>query len=231
MKSFLKKLWPFFNHHTGKKIWLLIFIINTLIIIVIILNKKIDNFSIGKTHSNITTIPYNKAGLVLGTSMYNRKGGVNMYFYHRIVAAVELFEAGKIDYIIVSGDNSKNYYNEPLLMKKELVRRGIPANRIILDFAGFRTLDSVVRCYEIFGQRDFTVISQAFQNKRAIYIGQYYHLHVSGYNAKDVNSLITLRVKIREVFARVKVFMDLYITRKSPKFLGEKINIEKQDSI
>ena len=122
--------------------------------------------------SSINKLPNEKVGLVLGTSKSLKNGNKNPYFFYRIEAAEELFKSGKIDYIIVSGDNSSQYYNEPEDMQTELVARGIPKTKIFLDFAGLRTLDSVVRAKEIFGQTSYLIISQRFHNERAVFLAQ-----------------------------------------------------------
>jgi SanA protein len=187
-------------------------------------NKTIEHAAAQYLYSDTATIPHNKAGLLLGTSRLLHGGVPNDYFYNRIDAAVILFRAHKIDNIVISGDNGKSSYNEPQDMKNELVARGIPENRIFLDYAGFRTYDSVYRMYHIFGQQQFTVISQEFHNCRAIYIAKALGLHAVGFNAKKVTAYYGVKTNIREKFARVKVLIDL-MTGKQPKFLGSKINI------
>ena len=144
-------------------------------------------------------------------------------------AVIALYAAGKIQYILVSGDNHLKGYNEPELMRKELIRRGIPKDKIYMDFAGFRTFDSVIRCHEVFGQSSFIIISQEFHNQRAVFIGRYLNLDVSGFNAQDVELNESFKTLVREYFARVKVFIDIY-TGAKPKFLGSKITVG-QDSI
>ena len=176
-------------------------------------------------YNDIDIIPENKVGLLLGTSKYNAGGNINAYYKYRIDAAIRLYKAGKIHYVVVSGDNSSKTYNEPGEMKEDLIAGGIPAEKIYPDYAGFRTLDSVVRINKIFGQEKFTVISQKFHNERAIYIAQRHGLEAVGYDARDVNSQYGLKTRIRERFARVKVFIDL-LTRKQPKYLGEEIRID-----
>ena len=172
-------------------------------------------------YKDLTAIPYNKAGLLLGTSKTLKSGLPNQYFLNRIGAAIALFESGKIDVIVISGDNSTEGYNEPEDMKTELLKRGIPENKIHLDYAGFRTLDSVIRMGQIFGQTRFTVISQDFHNRRAIYIAHAKGFEAVGYNAKDIDAYSGFKTQVREKLARVKVFLDLF-TNKDPKFLGEK---------
>ena len=176
-------------------------------------------------YQNIDSIPQNKAGLLLGTSKLLRSGLPNQYFQNRIQATVDLYKAGKIEVVVISGDNSREGYNEPEDMKSELMLRGIPEDKIYLDYAGFRTLDSVVRMEKIFGQKSFTIISQKFHNQRAIYIAYAKGLQVVGYNAEDVNAYSGFKTQLREKFARVKLFLDLW-TGKNPKFLGEPVIIQ-----
>lgn len=178
----------------------------------------------GNTFDNVTMIPSKKVGVVLGTRKVLPNGYINNYFKYRIDAAVSLYKSGKIKYIIASGDNSRKEYNEPEDIKNDLVARGIPKNRIFMDFAGFRTLDSIVRAREIFGQSSFIIISQKFHNERAIYLAHLEGMDVIGFNAKDVSGRYGLKTRIREKLARVKVFVD-YLTGKEPKFLGKKIKI------
>lgn len=176
-------------------------------------------------YQNIDSIPQNKAGLLLGTSKLLRSGLPNQYFQNRIQATVDLYKAGKIEVVVISGDNSREGYNEPEDMKSELMLRGIPEDKIYLDYAGFRTLDSVVRMEKIFGQKSFTIISQKFHNQRAIYIAHAKGLQAVGYNAEDVNAYSGFKTQLREKFARVKLFLDLW-TGKNPKFLGEPVIIQ-----
>lgn len=173
---------------------------------------------------DLKDLPNKKVGLVLGTSKYLSNGNINLYYKYRIDATVELFNAGKIQYILVSGDNRKEHYNEPETMKADLIAAGIPEDKIVLDYAGFRTLDSMLRCKEVFGETDIIVISQKFHNERAIYIAQANGMNVLGYNAKDVNKKAGIKVAIREKFARVKMLLDLTFNKQA-KFYGPKIDI------
>lgn len=197
-----------------------LFIVICLITCSWIINSKTKPFLFDK----IESIKHSKVGLVLGTSKYLSAGRLNLFFKYRINATVALYKAGKIEYIIVSGDNHFIDYNEPEMMRKELIRSGIPGNKIFMDFAGFRTFDSIIRCHDIFGQTSFIVISQKFHNQRAVFISRHLGLDVIGFNAKDVELSDSFKTLVRECFARVKVFIDIY-TDKRPKFLGEKIII------
>jgi len=183
-------------------------------------------FSLRFIENSTDNLPHNKVGLVLGTSKYLQGRTPNPFFANRMQAAADLYFSGKIDKIIVSGDNRTRYYNEPQTMKNELVKLGVPASDIIQDAAGLRTLDSVVRCYKVFGQSEFTVISQQFHNIRAIYIARYYGLSVVAYNAGSVSLANGSKTYFREIFARTKMLIDLHITNQAPTHLGKAIDIE-----
>ena len=181
---------------------------------------------IGKQYSydSVGAIPHNHCAVVLGTSKFLSAGKVNLYYTYRIQAAVLLYKSKKIDYIIVSGDNKHRSYNEPVSMFNDLVEAGIPKEHIVLDYAGFRTLDSVVRCFNVFGQHRFTVISQPFHNHRAVYLGRKRGLEVIAFNAGDINGRPSIKVILREIGARVLLAYDL-LTGTQPHFLGEQIKI------
>ena len=194
-------------------------------ITIFLCNSIINGAARGKTFDEIVDIPKNKVGLVLGTSKKISSGQPNPYYDNRIKATVKLFQAGKIDFVLVSGDNGSRYYNEPTTFKKDLVHAGIPGDKIFLDYAGFRTLDSMVRAKVVFGLEEVTVISQEFHNERAIYLAERKGLNAIGFNAKDVVGRQGSKVRLREYFARVKVFIDLLMNTQ-PKFFGEKIEIK-----
>ena len=177
-------------------------------------------------HDDFSTIPHNRVGLLLGTSPKMADGRDNLFFVYRIDTAVELFENGKIDYILISGDNSTREYDESTAMQEALIERGVPKDKLVLDYAGFRTLDSVVRAHEVFGQDTFTVISQPFHCERAMFITHKNNINAICANAKDVPVSLSPRIRIREVLARVKVMLDIYVLNTQPKFLGEEIIIE-----
>jgi SanA protein len=179
----------------------------------------------GKVFSKIDDMPYNRVGLVLGTSKRLRNGRTNLYFSYRINATVKLYKAGKIEYVLVSGDNGSKGYDEPSDFKQALINKGIPANKIFLDYAGFRTLDSVVRAKKVFGVTDITFISQKFHNERAIYLAEHFGMKPIAFSAQDVSKKYSVKVRKREYFARTKMFLD-FIIGTEPKFLGDRITIQ-----
>lgn len=188
-------------------------------------NYTINNSTKKEIFSSISEIPKNKVGLVLGTSKKLIGGQPNPYYTNRINATIVLFNAKKIDFVLVSGDNGSIYYNEPNTFKKDLIKGGIPREKIFLDYAGFRTLDSMVRAKAVFGLHSVTIISQKFHNQRAIYIAKKKGLNAIGFNAKDIEGKSGFKVHLREYFARVKVFIDLLFNTQ-PKFFGDEILIK-----
>lgn len=193
-------------------------------IAIVVADYLVEYKTAGKVYNSTSSIPYNKVGLFLGTAKYLNNGHVNLYYKYRIEAAIKLYNAGKVDYILISGDNSTQVYDEPTTIKEDLILGGIPEDRIYLDYAGFRTLDSVVRSHKIFGQSSVTIISQQFHNERAIYIAYYKNMEAIGFNAKSVSKRYGFKVMVRERLARVKMMLDLLVG-KQPKFLGKKISI------
>ncbi|MEH6512446.1 SanA/YdcF family protein [Maribacter arcticus] len=196
-----------------------------LLLVILACNFIISSTTGDKTYSDINTIPPNRVGLVLGTSNRISNGSSNPYYTYRIDATVALYKAGKIKFILVSGDNGSIYYNEPNTIKKDLIKAGIPEEVIFLDYAGFRTLDSMVRAKFIFGLDNVTVISQKFHNERAIYIAHQKGLKAIGFNAQDLSTSQGFKVHLREYLARVKVFIDM-ILNTQPKFYGATIEIK-----
>ncbi|MCB9232496.1 MAG: YdcF family protein [Bacteroidia bacterium] len=168
-------------------------------------------------------VPANRVAMVLGTSAHTANGFQNLFFKYRMEAAAELYHQGKVKKIIVSGDNGDKSYDEPNAMRDALVKLGVPFRAVVLDYAGFRTLDSVVRTRDIFGQDEFVIISQKFHLQRAIFIARSKGMTVSGFRAKDPALRSTrMKVQVREFFARAKAVLDCYILGTQPRFLGEK---------
>ncbi|TKT93600.1 SanA protein [Dyadobacter frigoris] len=162
---------------------------------------------------SINDLPSNDVALVLGTSRNTESGKENLFFKYRMEATARLFKEGKIKYIILSGNNDSQYYNEPLDMQRALLNLGIPENVMTLDYAGFRTFDSVVRCKEVFNQDNFTVISQNFHNARALYIAHNEGINAISFAAQDVPDGYSIRTLIREYLARPKAVLDVHFLR------------------
>lgn len=170
-------------------------------------------------------IPKNDVALVLGTSKKTNDGRPNRFFVERMNAAADLYQQQKIKHLLVSGDNSSKYYNEPRDMLKALGDLSVPEGDVSLDFAGFRTLDSVVRSKEVFGQNSITIVTQKFHCYRSLFIAKKFGINAVAFTA-DRGSAIGLNLAFREVLARTYAVVDLYIFQSQPKFLGEEIKLE-----
>ena len=187
-------------------------------------NYVVDKSTATQIYKDVNLIPKNRVGLLLGTAKYMDKSRhlINPFYQNRIDATVALYMAGKIDFIIVSGDSTA-YYNEPELMKADLVAKGIPASRIYMDNAGFRTLDSILRCRDIYGEDHITIISQEFHNQRALYIANHKHIVAIAFNAADSGTFSD--IIFRERLARVKMMIDLLLNKQA-KYYGPSVQIK-----
>jgi len=202
----------------------IIFILLSSILFVAYANFAATWNSRGRLFSQVKDLPMTEVGLVFGTTD-RVNGRDNLYFRYRIDAAIKVWKSGKINTLIVSGDNRSQYYKETEKMKQALVERGIPSKRIVCDYAGLRTLDSVVRAKEIFGAKSILFISQRFQNERAIYLAKSNGIAAYGFDAQDVATQAGLQTKLREVGARVKMWLDVHILMTRPLHLGDKIKL------
>ena len=179
----------------------------------------------GRTYSDVRLIPHRRVGLVLGCVKLLPGGWTNPFFSNRIEAAAALYRARKVDYLLVSGDNHVQSYDETKDMKASLMEAGVPGERIYCDYAGFRTLDSVVRAREVFGQTEITVVSQEFHNRRAIFIARHRGLDAIGFNAADVDARYSFKTRCREQLAKVNTLLDVFPFSRQPKFLGPKVKL------
>ena len=181
-------------------------------------------------YTEADSMPYRPVGLVLGTSKSLDGKLLNPYFQDRITAATSAIKSARVSHLIVSGDNSLVTYNEPRDMRQALISNGVNGERISMDFAGFRTFDSIVRCKEIFDQNAIVIISQPFHTPRALFIARAKRINAIALNCPDDYTSWTTPIYWREVLARCKTVIDLYILNKSPKYLGEKEQIDVQNN-
>lgn len=169
-----------------------------------------------------TDVPARTVALVLGTAP--RVGQwKNLFFEGRMDAAAQLWRAGKARHLLVSGDNSRHDYDEPTAMRDALIARGVPARAITLDYAGFRTLDSLVRAREVFGLRDIIVITDRWHQPRALFLAAAAGLDALGVSSADLPWSMSGKTRVREWLSRVKAVADVCILRTKPKFLGEPV--------
>lgn len=176
--------------------------------------------------TNFKDVPDASVALVLGTSNKLTNGLPNPFFNNRIATAAALYKEGKVTHFILSGDNRTIYYNEPFEMRKALLKWGVPDSVITLDYAGLRTLDSIVRCKEIFGQDKIIIITQPFHSYRALFISRYYNMDAVAIITQEPIEEATFKVYFREYFARAKAILDLYILKTAPHHLGEKEHLQ-----
>jgi SanA protein len=176
-------------------------------------------------HAQLQDVPETGVGVVLGCAERLANGRPNRFFGHRIEAAAELYRQGRVRALIVSGDNSRKDYDEPGAMRDALVAAGVPRDRIWCDYAGLRTLDSVVRAQRIFGQHEFVVVSQRFHNERAVFLGRRLGLKVHGFNAADVPVASAPSTYLREALARVKAVLDVTVLGTQPRHGGPPVQM------
>ncbi|WP_420148547.1 SanA/YdcF family protein [Spirosoma sp.] len=186
-------------------------------IVVLICNWWVVHNTRNQTYFDIHKLPANDVGLVLGTSKFVRTGKENLFFRYRMEATARLWKEGKVKYLILSGNNDSEYYNEPVDMQRALIKLGVPASVMTLDYAGYRTFDSVVRCKDVFNQEKITIISQNFHNARALYIGNHEGIEAIAFAAQDVPDGYSLRTLIREYLARPYAILDVYVIRPKPE--------------
>jgi SanA protein len=188
-------------------------------------NDKMAEEASPLLYSDISKVPTKNVALVLGTTKFLKGGRRNYFYKYRMDATVALFNAKKIKAIVVSGDNGSKDYDEPTTMRDDLVARGIPSKYITIDYAGFRTLDSIVRAEAIFDLKDYIIVSQQFHLERAIYLAHAKGQKVIGFVAKDFkNTIWAKRMEHRELLARVKAFFDVHLGVE-PRFYGEKVKV------
>ncbi len=219
MFKYLKSSIRFIWHKPLLRYLLLIIVILTFLGITLLIwaNYQVANCT-KFVYSSTDNIPSERTGLVLGTSK-TIAGRPNIYFTYRIKAAAELYHAGVVKRFILSGDNRSWNYNEPRDMRDALHEAGVPLEAMELDFAGFRTLDSVLRSQNVFDAGPIIVISQKFHCERAIYIARAHNIDAIGYSAQDatVRRYVYRRI-LRETGARLQAWLDVNIFQRQPYF-------------
>lgn len=203
-------------------------VILAIVLIGAAINAWVFSHGNGKIFDDLSQIEPMYVGLVLGTSSSPDGVKVNKYFKERMESAIRLYEKGVVKHLLVSGDNSSSQYNEPKDMRDYLVSRGIPSHHITLDFAGFRTYDSVLRSKEIFGVDEFIVITQRFHAPRALYLADQFNIKASAYVANNPPDGISGNLMVREWVARIVALMDV-LTNRQPKFYGNQEFIIRDD--
>ncbi|WP_301098034.1 ElyC/SanA/YdcF family protein [Otariodibacter sp.] len=160
-------------------------------------------------YTKIDDLPYREYALVLGTAKYYSSGSPNLYYKYRLNAAKQVYDNAKAHYFLMSGDNMTAYYNEPKVMTEDLQKFGIPRSIIEQDYAGYNTLDSIVRADKVFHLPPFTIISQRFHCERALFIARFHNIDAICFVAQYPEE--HYKVRIRELFARTLMLINLII--------------------
>jgi len=220
MSAVPSKQGSWLRRHRGKLIVLLLALILLPVAALFWADRICSSAAAGKIFRHTGDIPANDVAVVLGTGKFTPRGYTNLHFTQRIKAAAELYHSGKVRHLIVSGDNHIESYDEPTDMFWALAEAGVPTNAVTCDYAGFRTLDSVVRANSVFGLTNFTIVTEEFHCPRALWIAQAHRLNAVAFAAPDLSAHWSARVKAREALARVRCGLDLYVLRTQPKFPG-----------
>jgi vancomycin permeability regulator SanA len=178
------------------------------------------------SRKSVASAPKRHVALVLGAGL-RYDGKPSDVLQARVDIGVALYKAGKVRKLLMSGDNSIKNHDEVSAMKDAAVALGVPENDIILDYAGFRTLDSCVRLRKVFGQSSALIVSQGFHLPRAINLCRWAGADVIGVEAPDIRprSRRTLSA-VREVPASFQAWLDAHVLGRSPKFLGDPIDVD-----
>lgn len=200
--------------------------VGCLLIAALLANTWVVTSTRDAIYDNPQQLGVHDVGLVLGTSPYTHTGNPNALFSNRIKAAAQLYHDGKVRHLLVSGANPGKAYNEPQKMYQALRRYGVPDSAITLDYAGFRTLDSIVRAAKVFKLRSFVIVSQRFHDYRALFLARHKGLNAVAYIWPQEDRRQPLRTEAREYMARVKAVLDLFVLHTTPRFLGPARPIE-----
>lgn len=179
----------------------------------------------GSVYNDISSVPTNDIGLVLGTGPFTGKGSTNLHFVVRVEAAAKLYKSGKVKHLLLSGDNHIRGYDEPTEMKNALLKLGVPQSVMTLDYAGLRTLDSMERARKIFGQTNLTLITEQFHSARSLFLARHFGIHAVVFCAEPLPAAWNYTVNLREAAARVLAVGDVYVWHRGARHLGEPIAI------
>ncbi len=208
-----------------KRVFLsLLVLIGLLLLTVLGLDRWMSWKTAPYIYDELQDLPYRQVGVVLGTAKYYRTGVINQYYRYRVQGAINAYNSGKVNYLLLSGDNAFDSETEPMTPRKNLIAAGVHLSDIVLDYAGFRTLDSIVRTRKVFDTNDSIIITQRFHCERAQLLLRCvlgFRLSVMPYRHRK----ICCRYVIREFAARFSALADLYIFKREPRFLGPLVPI------
>jgi SanA protein len=172
--------------------------------------RRLEALSTPYMADDPSKMPTVDAALVLGAAPIGPEGGPNRYFERRLDAAAALFKAGKVKYLLASGDRRGSSYDEPTAMRAGLIARGVPVDAIYRDFAGVRTLDSILRAADVFGQKRLIIVSQRFHVARAIFLARNSGLEAWGLEARDVARPYSVFTLLRRYPSALRAYYDIW---------------------
>ncbi len=192
-------------------IWWMIKAVFFIIMIPFVIYAVMSITSWGRIYDDIDSVPAKQTALVLGTTKYISKGKPNPFYTYRIKTAAKLYKAGKVKNILLSGDSTTKYYRETSLMRKDLIKAGVPSSVIRADKKGVRTFDSIKRAKEVYGVEDYIIVSQKFHLQRALFLALCRGDKAIGFVAPEIESSAASRkMMARELFARPVALLDLF---------------------
>ena len=174
-------------------------------------------------HTPPSDIPFHRVAIVFGAGILPDRQPTP-YLQHRIETAVRLYKAHRVDVLLMSGDNSVVYHNEPLVMRDYAIRLGVPRQAIVVDDAGFDTYDSCYRAHAIFGLTNATLVSQGYHLPRAMVTCRNLGVANTGVIAVHPNRDYSLTYLLRELVSTDKMVFQL-VSKPSPTILGPPLPI------
>lgn len=180
---------------------------------------RLDRLAEAASFNDVARVPAVETTLLLGTAPIGPEGGPNVYFVRRLDAAAALWKAGKTKFFIVSGSGE-----EPAAMRDGLVARGVPADVIYRDPAGYRTWDSVLRARDVYGQKRLLIVSQRFHLSRALFLARHAGIEAWGFEARDVDTPYSVFTKMRRYPSALRAWVDVW-TGASARASGAPVKI------
>ncbi|MBA2779995.1 SanA/YdcF family protein [Billgrantia kenyensis] len=214
-----------------KSFKLVLMTLGALLLLGLLLFVSANLWVLGKTHARIEhDLPLcgpERVGIVFGTSHWTRSGVRNPYFDARINAASRLLRLGRVEHLLLSGDNRTRQYNEPITMWRDLRSQHVRDEDMTLDYAGFSTFDTLARARDVFGVEQVLLVTQKWHLPRALFIADALGLEARGCSAPSRPVAGVWRLQAREWMARAATVGDLYLWGREPYFLGplEPLNI------
>ncbi len=180
-----------------------------------------QRYDLGRTP--VGRVPFHRVALVFGAGILPN-GTPTPYLQNRVKTAVELYKAGRVDILLMSGDNGASYHNEPRVMKNYAVKLGVPATAIVVDDAGFNTYDSCYRAHAIFGLNSATLVSQGYHLPRAMVTCSHLGVGNSGVIAIHPSRDFSVSYILRELVSTDKMVFQL-VFKPGPTILGKPLPI------